>query len=231
MSTPTLRDSLRPVNLPSRARDLTGCRFGKWLALFYLGADKRRQSLWLCVCDCGQEKIVRMWYLVQGRSQSCGCSTAQFLREKSTKHGLSHSRTFNSWASMIQRCQDLNCPNYPQYGGAGVRVCERWQVFQAFLDDMGERPAGTSIDRIDNDGGYSPENCRWATRTEQARNRRYVHLLTFEGRTLSLSEWAREIGVPRHTLRYRLHHLGWTVERAFTTPLQPAGWNFRREQI
>lgn len=114
---------------------------------------------------------------------------------------------------MIQRCRDLHCAAWPRYGGRGIKVCDRWLRFAEFLADMGQRPPGTSLDRYpDNDGNYEPSNCRWATRKQQANNKRNNHRLTFRGETLSIAEWARNLGIPEGTIRNRLRY-GWPPER------------------
>ncbi len=132
------------------------------------------------------------------------------------KHGHSprkgQSPTYNSWCGMKHRCTDLE---YQNYGGRGITVCDRWLKFENFFEDMGERPEGMTLDRIDNDGDYKPGNCRWATRKEQHRNRSDNHLLTFKGETHCMSEWAEVLRVPRDRIRGRIRN-GWTVERTLT---------------
>jgi hypothetical protein len=128
------------------------------------------------------------------------------------------SPTYISWLSMRKRCSDPSHDNYRLYGGRGIKVCERWlNSFENFLADMGERPKGRFLEREDNDGNYKPSNCKWATRSEQARNRRTNHLLTFQGRTQPLIAWAEETGISRLTLRSRLRE-GWSTERALQEP-------------
>ena len=126
------------------------------------------------------------------------------------------TRTYVTWFQMKQRCQDKNCTSYPRYGARGITVCERWQNFLPFLEDMGERPLGMSIDRIDNMKGYEPSNCRWATTHEQAVNRSTTRLITFNGETLCMAEWARRLGVRINALIWRLER--WDLKRALTEP-------------
>lgn len=123
-----------------------------------------------------------------------------------------------AWNQMIARCYDPEHPKYPSYGGRGIKVCDRWICRRLFIEDMGERPKDKTLNRIDNDGNYSPENCEWATYLEQAHNRRDNRNITYNGETRCLSDWAREIGIYRKTLAQRLDN-GWTVEQAFTTPV------------
>ncbi len=132
------------------------------------------------------------------------------------------SPTYHSWAGMTARCTNEGHRNYALYGGRGITVCDRWLSFPNFLADMGEKPRGLSLDRIDGNGNYEPSNCRWATATEQARNRSNTRTLTLNGETRPLAEWAERTGIHPATLSDRVHH-GWTDERALTEPVNPAG--------
>lgn len=139
------------------------------------------------------------------------------------KHGGHGTLTYARWKSMMQRCSDENHINYSRYGGRGIVVCERWKSFDAFLADMGECPGKSmTLDRKDNNTGYQPGNCRWATKTEQNRNRSMAVMLTHNGITQSVTEWAAAIGIPANSLHARLY-LGWTTERALTQPLKKRG--------
>lgn len=130
------------------------------------------------------------------------------------------SRTYRSWREMKQRCLNVTCKGYPRYGGRGITVCERWLDFENFLADMGERPEGTSLDRVNNDGGYELSNCRWATPAQQSRNKSGIRLLTFQGRTMCVGDWAKELGVWPSSITQRIEY-GWPLERALTTPRPP----------
>jgi hypothetical protein len=155
--------------------DLTGRKFGR-LSVIAIAQDKSRhgQMQWACSCSCGAQKVVSGDRLRQGVTRSCGC----LLRQIRTKHGHSRcdagnqSATYRSWASMKTRCLNPNNRGFKYYGGRGITICERWMLFVNFLADMGERPPGKTLDRIDVDGNYEPGNCRWATPLEQIRNRR-----------------------------------------------------------
>ena len=180
-----------------------------------------RHRAWLCRCDCGNVRQILENALARGTSQSCGCLSRELLAKRSRTHGMTKTPTHRSWANMIKRCTVPSANRFKHYGGRGIRVCRRWrQSFQLFLSDMGERPSlANQIERIDNDGDYEPGNCRWATIREQARNRSTNRMLTFNGETLCLTDWANKVGLSVGALSLRIVRRGWSVERALTTPL------------
>lgn len=197
--------------------EILGLKFGKWTVLEKGDLDSRGNVLWLCRCDCGTERFVRGSELHLGNSTSCGCSRR--------RHGMTKTRTFKSWDSMRQRCGNPNAPDYPRYGGLGIKVCERWQnSFENFLSDMGERPEGKSLDRADNSRGYEPGNCRWATASEQQFNKRSNLKLEYNGQIKSIVELSALYGVPVKIIRWRTQN-GWNVSRAVESPVRVKGIN------
>lgn len=183
---------------------------------------KNRDDFYLCRCECGNEKIIRLNSLKSGNTVSCGCFHKQQASESNKTHGLTKTKTYRTWYSMKQRCFNINDTRYSDYGGRGITVCDRWkESFENFLEDMGKCPSRQhSIDRIDNDKGYYPENCRWATLKEQSRNKRVNRLIEYKGKTQCLTAWAEELNIKRETLSRRLNQLKWSVEKAFTTPIR-----------
>lgn len=198
------------------ALDLSGQRFGKWTVLSLSRPGKL--SMWLCCCDCGAERAVMTSNLRSGRSKSCGkgdCFSRSTLRHGCARHGAV-DREYANWQGMLARCRNPNHSRFNSYGGRGITVCERWQVFENFVADMGPRPDGATIDRIDNDGNYEPGNCRWATLLEQRLNNRHVVWLENGGERMPLKHWAQRLGINPASLAGRLRR-GWPLEKALTT--------------
>jgi hypothetical protein len=182
-----------------------GDRFGEWTVISKAGL-RRGSMYWHCRCSCGNEGDRRATELRMGRATECGHIRAATHYLRGWKHGQYASPTYWSWVAMKARCSNPRLKHYKDYGGRGIVVCERWQKFENFVADMGQRPSlRHSIDRIDNDKGYDPSNCRWSTSVEQANNRRNTRWITHDGRTQTLGQWARECGVPYQTLQYRLN--------------------------
>lgn len=187
-----------------KAVDLVGQRFGRWTVLAADDTGKRRQ--WRCRCDCGQEKFVPTSNLTCGAST--GCRTCGVKSHGHSRHGAAQG-TYRIWWAMIQRCRNESNGSWPLYGGRGISVCPQWQAsFETFLRDMGVKPPGRSLDRVNNDGPYSPSNCRWATPKEQSHNSRAARWISFNGESKVVSEWARYFGVKIPTLFGRIRAMG-----------------------
>ena len=198
---------MRKANNPVK----TGERFFRLVAVRRAGRDRNGITWWHCRCDCGNRHKVRGSNLRDGNTKSCGCWRNYVGRYKEgLTHGGYYSRTYRSWWGMRQRCDDKKNPSYPAYGGRGIRICKRWREFETFRADMGEAPAGMSLDRIDNDGDYSPENCRWATQKQQSRNTRVNRYLTYKGKRRCVMEWSEVLGIPYSRLLYRAR-MGWSI--------------------
>lgn len=205
---------------PARVKDLTGRVFGLLTVLGYAGVNNIRAATWVCVCDCKKKVTVEGRSLLRGNTRSCGCYRAATSKRVHTTHGRCYTSLYNIWKGILKRCEDPTYFCYANYGGRGITVCEMWHSFPVFSEDVGERPSPKhSLDRIDNSSGYSPENCRWATYTEQARNRRSNHIIEYRGEKLVLAEWAERLGVQSQVIRQRLNE-GWSIEKAVTTRLR-----------
>ena len=191
--------------------------------------------VWVCECECGESRKVREDHLRKAAIRSCGCLNQEKRGASQRVHGESWKKSveYQTWCGIRNRCRNKNDEAYARYGGRGIRVCDRWlgpTGYAAFLKDMGRRPAScSSIDRIDNDGDYSPENCRWATDKIQNRNTRVTKHLTYQGETRPLSEWAEIKGILAATIHNR-SYLGWSVEDALTIPVKDT-WAHRRSRF
>lgn len=205
---------------PHNRSNLTGRKFGRLTVVRQSLADSSQQSLvWECQCDCGNTRTVATGNLTSGNSKSCGCLRVETaitagLRRRRHGHNTRNSPTYRSWSQMRKRCKS----DLPRYGGRGIVVDPRWESFENFLADMGERPIDCTLDRVNNDGPYSPGNCRWATQITQSNNRYNHRWVTYQGRTQTVAQWAREVGMSRGVLNNRIKG-GWDVERALTTPV------------
>jgi hypothetical protein len=206
----------------AQALDLTGHRYGMLTVISFSGLSKGRrpEKLWDCRCDCGEHKTVRQNNLRSGHTKSCGCHMRAQTSKANKKHGFARTPTYTCWRNMKSRCLNPRDAAYKNYGERGITVCDRWlKGFEYFLEDMGEKPGSEySIERINTDGNYEPQNCKWATTFEQNRNyRKNVHIER-DGRRQCLKDWASELRMKPCTLRARLK-AGWSIEEAFYLPV------------
>lgn len=198
-----------------------GTRFGRLIILHQTEAGKH--PTWMCRCDCGTEKEILFESMQSGKTQSCGCLNIEKIKERMTKHGENRvgQRTpeYDAWAHIKTRTTNKNYREFHLYGGRGITMAKRWlNCFENFLEDMGRRPSKDhSIDRIDNNKGYTPKNCRWATEVEQQNNRRDNVLMTFKGETMSVSAWGRKLGIIPSVLFARIKRWG-KIDRVLTQP-------------
>ena len=219
-SSNTLAETPAPVKHGPNFVDRTGQRFHFLVVISLSRKDKHGHSFWNCRCDCGSEKVVAASSFTRGGVKSCGCKTGELIAKARTTHGGTNTTEFWIWRSMKARCLNPNHKAFKNYGGRGIKICERWlHSFDNFLADMGPRPAGYSINRIDNDGDYKPGNCEWVTWVEQQNNRRSNHLLEFNGKSQTITQWALEIGMKPCTLLRRVKNR-WTIEQCLTQPLR-----------
>lgn len=205
--------SERPSN-PSFV-DLTGNKFNHLTVIGYAGRVGKHQY-WICRCDCGNTSRTNTSKLRAGRSKSCGCMVAKWASQRFTTHGHTKGkdkRIYGIWKSMLRRCCNPLDVSYPYYGGRGISVCDRWHDFENFLLDMGYPLDGLSIDRIDNNGNYEPSNCRWADAVTQGNNKRNSAVVSHCGQEMTVSEWAREYGLPPGLVFARLSR-GWSIKDA-----------------
>jgi hypothetical protein len=206
------------------AKEWIGKRVGRLIVKELVGKAKDRHLIYRCVCDCGEEVDVTSNHLRSGHTQSCGC----YQKDKVTKHGCArdklHSNSYETWIHMKNRCKNPNNKNYHNYGGRGISVCDEWdRSFEVFLKDMGERPDGLTLERINNNKDYEPGNCKWITQKEQTRNTRKNRQITFNGEIKTLPVWADELGFKPHVIYSRLFALNWSVADSLTRPVKQQG--------
>lgn len=204
-----------------------GMVFGRLTTIRMIGRAKDRHAIWLCRCTCQTEHAVRQQDLQSGRTRSCGCLLLEARHLNTVTHGnarkgkLTHE--YMAWRSMLQRCLNPASPRFRDYGGRGIAVCDRWrESFQNFLDDMGACPAGLSLDRRDNNGSYSPDNCAWVTVTEQCRNTRRNRYIVIDGERRCVAEWCALYGINMWTFLGRLEK-GIPAKVALTLPISKGG--------
>ena len=194
---------MHDFNIPKGVKNLLGNRYSRLTVVSYAGIMSNRVA-WNCLCDCGNTKAVASHHLHSGNTRSCGCLAVEISKIATKTHGMKRTLTYHSWSNMLARCSNSNLKEYKHYGGRGIKVCERWKSFLNFLEDMGVKNDGESIDRIDNNKDYCPENCRWSTPKEQVRNRRIT--LSWDG--MPLAKIAEDSNMNYQTLFYRLKRYG-----------------------
>lgn len=221
------------ANRPAHNRlELSGQVFGRLTAVSICGSTSSGQKIWLCQCACGGEARTTATKLRSGHTLSCGCIQRERAASANTKHGLltrsSKRDLIDSYGNMLDRCYNENSEHFHHYGGRGIHVCDRWRFgeggktgFQCFAEDVGERPNGLTLDRRDNDGPYEPSNVRWASRKEQARNRRSNLLIPLGAELVSVAEYAERTGIKYSTLINRIRR-GWQPSQ-LTAPLKWGG--------
>lgn len=196
--------------------EVLGKRFGRLVAIREKGRDSRGAIIWECKCDCGNITQVTTYRLTKGIIKSCGCYQRDITKELFTSHNMSRTRLYKIWQDMKARCNNSNTPYYHKYGGRGISVCAEWNTFEPFRDWAlaNGYQENLTIDRIDVNGNYEPNNCRWITNQEQQNNKRTSHFLTYNGKTQTITEWGKELGIKPKTLQSRIMDYHWSVEKS-----------------
>lgn len=219
--------------VPLKEADFVGKRFGRLVVLGFSHRGPRSNGYWRFKCDCGNDHVSALHHVAGGKTLSCGCLNRELSKRRTTSatHNQSLSKEYNVWQAMLNRCRNKNTKVYKNYGGRGIFVCERWKVFENFYADMGPRPFTTaSLERIDNDGPYSPENVIWVPKKEQAKNRQNTILVEVGGRSMCLSDAARLYGKPVATVFARVSVLGWPIQKALEQEVRPRSGKDRSQQ-
>ena len=206
--------------------NLVGQKFNRLLVLEK--THRNNKVYWKCLCNCGNITFVTSADLKRGTTKSCGCYNRDRIAKLQAVHNQAHTRLYSVWKDIRRRCYTTTDKSYSRYGGRGIRVCDEWRAcFIPFRDwafangyDTNAEYGKCTLDRIDTNGDYCPENCRWVTLREQANNRRNNILLTYNNKTETMSNWAKIVGLPYNCLFHRIHDLHWTVDKALTTPLR-----------
>lgn len=200
--------------------DLTGQKFG-YLTVIKRAENKGTQTMWSCQCECGNVITVNAYNLKSGHTRSCGCKKGTIITTKKTKHGYSHTRLDNIYQQIKYRCYDTNCVSYNDYGGRGIVMCDEWlndrTAFFNWAMTNGYKD-GLTIDRINNNKGYSHDNCRWSTMKTQCNNRRSNHCVYYNGKKYTLKELSEKYNVDYDKLKQRINKLHWNIEKAINTP-------------
>lgn len=208
--------------------DMTGQKFGRWTVLS-LDETSTKPKYWFCVCECGTKRRVIGFTLRRGQSVSCGCYASEWSVKKHTRHGMYRHAAYSTWRAMHQRCTVPKNPGYPEYGARGIKICEKWQTFEGFWEDMGPTwKEGLSIDRMENNGHYERNNCRWATAMEQGNNRRNNQMIPTPHGPMTVSDASRQFGINRNTIFRRIRD-GWPRERLIEAAQYHPRWHTTQE--
>lgn len=207
-------------------KDLTGERFGRLIAISAEKDTQGRRYVWNCKCDCGNFVKAKSADLTTGKKKSCGCIQKEILRNRNLKHGHSGERLYSVWKGMVGRCYNPNHTSYYRYGGRGIGVCADWKNdYESFRKwaikngyDENAKYGDCTLDRENVNEDYSPENCRWVDEFAQANNTRYNHVLEYNGESLTVAQWSRKLGISVYVIYARVNYLGWSVEKALSTP-------------
>jgi len=195
--------------------DLSGLSFGLMVVERFSHVDNLRRAIWVCRCTCGNETESASSVLKSGKKISCGCALRERLSIGNLRHGMTGTKVWRTWIGMHNRCYRPSKDRYPQYGGRGIKVCERWHLFENFYEDMGDSPDGMSIERIEVDGDYCKENCKWATPMEQGANKTNTIMVSLHGKLYPFAALVKLSGIKQATAYARIKTYGWTGERAF----------------
>lgn len=208
------------LSLPARVKDITGMKFGRLSVTSYAGTKyygKWKGALWQCLCSCGKKVEVVGSSLRKGNTLSCGCLGKEIRTARLTKHGQYGTILYNTWQNMRRRCNDAKNKSWSNYGGRGIKCL--WPSFETFYKDMKRRwRPGLTIERKNNDGHYCKRNCSWTNRMNQCNNKRNNRRIYFKGKTKTLAQWCRILNLAYGRTSYRIRQLGWTPEKALTTP-------------
>lgn len=211
--------------------NLAGKKFGKLYVIKKVGTNKSGRALWECLCDCGNTCIKHSQYIQTGRAVSCGCWARQIERDANLIHGFNNTRLYSIFRGMYKRCYIKSNRAYKYYGGRGITICDDWlndrskfflwAISNGYSDDL-------TIQRVDNDKGYSPDNCTWVTNKEQQNNKRSNYNVTYKGITHTVAEWEDILGMNHNTLRSRLSKYHWSIDKAIETPVKPYNWKYNK---
>jgi len=206
----------------SKLNNLVGNKYGRLtiISCHYEVSKNSHKNIHMsvCVCECGKTITTRTTRLISGITKSCRCLSTELTVARNKTHGDADSVEYGIWCGIKNRCTNKNVKSYKDYGERGITICDRWLVYENFLADMGRRPKGCSIDRINNEGNYEPDNCKWSTRSEQQNNKRTNHIIEYNGERLNIKQWCTKLNLQYSTILRRCTLPGWTAEQILTTP-------------